>query len=88
MSNLRARGRFVPPNHPLRAIRPLVDAALDRLSGDFTRMCSAFGRESIAPENRHALVVATDLTPATGRVLYQPGLGPTHQRSKEAVLFW
>ena len=41
---------FVPPNHPLRAIRPLVNAALDRLSGDFARMYSAFGRESIAPE--------------------------------------
>jgi transposase len=41
---------FVPPNHPLRAIRPLVNAALDRLSGDFARMYSEFGRESIAPE--------------------------------------
>ena len=41
---------FVPPNHPLRAIRPLVNAALDRLSPDFAKIYSAFGRESIAPE--------------------------------------
>jgi transposase len=41
---------FVLPNHPLRAIRPPVNAALDRLSGDFAPMYSAFGRESIAPE--------------------------------------
>jgi transposase len=41
---------FVPPNHPLRAIRPLVNAALDRLSPDFAKIYSPFGRESIAPE--------------------------------------
>src|SRR3978361_300316 len=41
---------FVPPNHPLRAIRPLVNAALDRLSPDFAKIYSAFGRELIAPE--------------------------------------
>ena len=41
---------FVPPNHPLRAIRPLVNAALDRRSPDFAKIYSAFGRESIAPE--------------------------------------
>src|SRR5882757_3065327 len=41
---------FVPPNRPLRAIRPLVNAALDRLSADFARIYSVFGWESIAPE--------------------------------------
>ncbi len=41
---------FVPPNHPLRAIRPLVNAALDRLSPDFAKIYAPFGRESIAPE--------------------------------------
>jgi hypothetical protein len=41
---------LVPPNHPLRAIRPLVNAALDRLSPDFAKIYSPFGRESIAPE--------------------------------------
>jgi transposase len=41
---------FVPANHPLRAIRPLVNAALDRLSPDFAKMYAPFGRQSIAPE--------------------------------------
>ena len=41
---------LVPQSHPLRAIRPLVNAALERLSGDFDAMYSAVGRDSIAPE--------------------------------------
>src|ERR1700724_3754529 len=41
---------LVPENHPLRAIRPLVNAALERLSGDFDTIYSTFGRDSIAPE--------------------------------------
>ena len=41
---------FVPTTHPLRAIRPLVNAALERLSPDFAKIYSAFGRELIAPE--------------------------------------
>jgi transposase len=41
---------FVPPNHPLRAIRPLVNAALDRLFPDFSKIYSPFGRDSIAQE--------------------------------------
>src|SRR5881275_115479 len=41
---------LVPPDHPLRAIKRLVDAALDRLSADFAMMYAATGRPSIAPE--------------------------------------
>ena len=41
---------LVPPDHPLRAIRPLVNAALDRLSAQFSRLYSPGGRASIAPE--------------------------------------
>jgi transposase len=41
---------LVPANHPLRAIRPLVNAALERLSGEFDKIYSQFGRDSIAPE--------------------------------------
>ncbi len=41
---------LIPADHPLRAIRPVMNAALDRLSGEFDRIYSAFGRESIAPE--------------------------------------
>ena len=40
----------VPGDHPLRAIRVLVDEALSALSGDFERLYSKTGRPSIAPE--------------------------------------
>jgi transposase len=41
---------MVPAGHPLRLIRPIVNAALDRLSPDFDRLYAASGRDSIAPE--------------------------------------
>src|SRR5580692_6166528 len=40
----------VPADHPLRKIRPMVDAALKALSPSFDKMYSTFGRPSIAPE--------------------------------------
>jgi transposase len=45
--NLEKRVRA---DHPLRAIRGLTDAALERLSGDFAALYSGTGRPSIAPE--------------------------------------
>ena len=41
---------LVPQAHPLRAIRPLVNAGLERLSGRFEQMYAPRGRDSIAPE--------------------------------------
>ncbi len=41
---------LVPQDHPLRAIRPLVNAALERLSDRFEQMYAPRGRNSIAPE--------------------------------------
>ena len=41
---------MVPPDHPLRVIRPLVNAALERLSPDFDELYSLTGRPSIPPE--------------------------------------
>ena len=41
---------LVPQDHPLRAIRPLVNAALGRLSGRFEQMYAPRGRDSISPE--------------------------------------
>jgi transposase len=41
---------MVPPDHPLRAIRPLVNAALERLSPDFDQIYAPIGRPSIPPE--------------------------------------
>jgi transposase len=41
---------LVPVDHPLRAIRPLVNAALTKLSPQFDGLYAASGRSSIAPE--------------------------------------
>ncbi len=41
---------LVPADHPLRAIRPLVKAAPERLSPQFSGLYSTGGRASIAPE--------------------------------------
>lgn len=41
---------FVPENHPLRAIRELVDAALRRMNGVFSTLYADSGRCSIPPE--------------------------------------
>jgi transposase len=40
----------VPPEHPLRRIRLIVDAALERLDGTFGELYSERGRPSIPPE--------------------------------------
>jgi transposase len=40
----------VPPNHPLRQLQPLVNAALAELSPRFEELYSRVGRPSIAPE--------------------------------------
>jgi transposase len=40
----------VPADHPLRAIRAVVDEALEVLSPEFERLYSKVGRPSIAPE--------------------------------------
>src|SRR5512134_266607 len=42
--------RRVPADHPLRPIRVMVDAALERLSPRFTALYAPAGRPSIAPE--------------------------------------
>src|SRR6201989_1133088 len=41
---------MVPPDHPLRQIRPLVNTALERLSPEFDQLYSLTGRPSIPPE--------------------------------------
>lgn len=41
---------FVPIEHPLRSIKPLIDQALQRLNGLFDGIYSDGGRESIPPE--------------------------------------
>ena len=41
---------FVPPDHPIRRIRALTDAALDSMGGTLTTSYSHTGRASVAPE--------------------------------------
>ena len=41
----------MPQDHPIRAIKPIVDRALLRLSPVFNRMYSKLGRPSIPPEH-------------------------------------
>jgi transposase len=41
---------FVPTDHPLRLIKPLVDQSLQNLNGLFQRIYSERGRDSIPPE--------------------------------------
>jgi transposase len=41
---------LVPREHPLRAIRRLVNAALEKLSPRFDKLYASTGRQSIAPE--------------------------------------
>lgn len=43
-------GTMVPRDHPLRLIRPLVSATLERLSSTFSGIYSVIGRPSIPPE--------------------------------------
>lgn len=57
-SDLRQEGLFsyvscearVPPEHPLRPVRAMLDAALRQMSGTFEGIYAATGRPSIAPE--------------------------------------
>ena len=40
----------VPPTHPLRRVRALLDEALESISRDFDRVYAEGGRDSVAPE--------------------------------------
>lgn len=50
MLMLVSPGSMVPPNHPLRGIRTLADAALADLNETFDSMYSSVGRRSTPPE--------------------------------------
>jgi len=42
--------QFVSKNHPLRSLKPLVDAALSKLNSEFDALYSSTGRPSVPPE--------------------------------------
>lgn len=50
MLMLVSPGSLVPPNHPLRGIRTMADAALRSLNDTFAGMYSGVGRPSVPPE--------------------------------------
>lgn len=52
MLMLVSPGSLVPPNHPLRGIKKLADAALKELDATFESMYSGVGRPSIPPERQ------------------------------------
>jgi transposase len=63
---------LVPADHPLRAIRLLVNAALERLSRDFGKIYADNGRPSIAPEKLlRALLLQALFTIRSERQLMQ-----------------
>ncbi len=62
----------VPEDHPLRAIRLLVNAALDRLSPAFASIYADTGRPSIPPEKLlRALLLQALFTIRSERQLMQ-----------------
>ena len=60
----------VPQEHPLRAIREIVDAVLKEMSPEFARLYATNGRPSIAPEKLlRALLLQVVYTVRSERVL-------------------
>ncbi len=58
---------FVPADHPLRAIRKMANAALEKMNGLFAGMYEADikgGRPSVAPEKLRKRCLCTVSTPA------------------------
>jgi hypothetical protein len=51
----------IPKDHPLRAIRALVDDVLDDMSREFDRLYAAIGRPSVPPERLLARAIAPSL---------------------------
>ena len=63
---------MVRHDRPLRVIRPLVNAALERLSPGFSRIDSAIGRPSIPPEQLlRAMLVGTVFSVRSARQLME-----------------
>ena len=64
---------LVPPGHPLRRIRPLVNAALERLSAEFDAIYAEAGRPSIPPERLlRALLLQAFFSVRSERQLMEP----------------
>ena len=85
----------VRPDHPLRPIRRMTDAALERLSSRFDRLYSTTGRPSIPPEKLlRALLLQMLYSIRSERllmeeldysVLYRWFVGPEPRRSRSGT---
>ncbi|HEY2106747.1 MAG TPA: transposase, partial [Candidatus Binataceae bacterium] len=65
-------GREVPKDHPLRAIRAMVDVALRNMGPRFEAMYARVGRPSIAPEKLlRALLLQVLYTVRSERMLME-----------------
>lgn len=63
---------LVPQDHPLRAVRVMVNAALEELSPAFAKMYSPIGRPSIAPEKQlRAMLLQMFYTVRSERMLME-----------------
>src|SRR4030095_7018508 len=76
----------IPADHPLRAMRELVDAALGELSRSFDRLYSRDGRPSIPPERllRALLLQAFYTVRSERQLIIAVGLGP-HALQRSAI---
>src|SRR5262245_62452698 len=64
--------RRIPADHPLRAMRPMVDTVLRELSPRFTELYARVGRPSIAPEKLlRALLLQVLYTVRSERLLME-----------------
>jgi hypothetical protein len=67
MMSYRSPETLVPANHPMRAIRPLLNAAIERLSGKFDEAYSVFGEDVPEFVSSRISPKAAGLRPATPR---------------------
>lgn len=63
--------QWIPPTHPLRSIRALLDEALGSISRDFDRVHAEGGRESVW-EPKTSLACATRPLPVRAKRTVEP----------------
>ena len=68
-------GERVPQDHPLRRIKEVADAALERLSPEFDRMYARVGRASVPPARllKACLLIALYLVRSECAFCEEPG---------------
>ena len=69
--------KFVPADHPLRAIKPFADQALRDLSPLFDEMYAQIGHPSIPPERLLKAKLRKPSTPSAARPCWSRGCTTT-----------